>query len=69
MFHFGPPKTVVSNNAPCITAKTLFSYMRYHYIDWKTLFEYVPMSYKRAERMFGTLKGAAKEIVLSSGSD
>jgi len=53
---FGPPKTVVSDNASCFTSKSLAEFMKRNDISWKTVLAYAPMSNGRAERMVGTLK-------------
>ena len=44
IYSFGPPTTIVSDNAGCFTAATLANFMRSNGIDWKTVLEYSPMS-------------------------
>lgn len=60
---FGPPKTVVIDNASCFTAVNLVDYMKASGIEWKTVAAYAPMSNGRAERMVGTIKKAVGRLV------
>lgn len=46
---FGPPKTIVSDNAGCFTSTALKTFMQGWSIDWKTVLAYAPMSNGRVE--------------------
>ena len=69
MYSFGPPHTIVSDNATCFTASAVFSFMAQHGITWRTVLAYAPMSNGRAERMVGTLKTAVRKTVLETGME
>ena len=62
---FGPPRTIVSDNATYFKASTLQMFMEAKGICWKTVLAYAPMSNGRAERMVGTLKRAISKIVFA----
>lgn len=62
---FGPPETVVSDNANCFTAARVSRLMEAHGVKWKTVAEYAPMSNGRAERMVGTVKKAIAKTLLN----
>ena len=60
---FGPPGTIVSDNAKAFTAPVMEDLMNAYGCRWRTVAEYAPMSNGRAERMVGTIKrGIAKTI-------
>ena len=59
---FGPPKTIVSDNAGYFTSGVLKSFMSSWKIDWKTVLAYAPMSNGRAERTVDTLKSVSKLV-------
>ena len=67
MYSFGPPGTIVADNATCFTASAVSSFMARHGITWRTVLAYAPMSNCRAERMVGTLKAAVRKTVLETG--
>ncbi|CDF33201.1 unnamed protein product [Chondrus crispus] len=69
MYSFGPPRTIVSDNATCFTASAVSSFMARHGITWRTVLAYAPMSNSRAERMVGTLKAAVRKTVLGTGME
>ena len=51
MYSFGPPQTIVSDNATCFTASAVSSFMARHGITWCTVLSYAPMSNGRAKIM------------------
>lgn len=65
---FGPPRTIVSDNATCFSAATLKNFIRNHDISWKPVLAYAPMSNGKAERMVGTLKRAIRKTLLGNGA-
>ena len=69
MYSFGPPWTIVSENATCFTASAVSSFMGPHGITWRTVLAFAPMSNGRAERMIGTLKTAVRKTVLETGME
>lgn len=66
---FGPPETIARDNASCLTAKYIESYMRNNGITWRRALAYAPMSNGRADQIVGTLKRSIKKIVLDEGVD
>ena len=66
---FGHPKTIVSDNGPCFTARSLATYMQEKQVNWKTVLAYAPMSNGRAERMVGTIKRAIGKMARSNPLD
>ena len=69
MYSFGPPWTIVSDNATCLTASAVSSFMAQHSITWRTVLAYAPMCNGRAERMVGTLKTTVRKTVLETGME
>ena len=69
LYSFGPPRTIVSDNATCFTASDVSSFMAQHGITWRTFLAYAPMSNGREERMVGTLKAAVRKTVLEMGME
>ena len=64
MYSFGPPQTIISDNATCFTASAVSSFMAQNGITWRTVPAYAPMSNGTADRMVGTLKAAVRKTVL-----
>lgn len=60
LFHFGPPKIVVSDNATSLTPERLFKFITLNANSWKTVLDYSPIRNRRAEGMVGTLKVSVK---------
>ena len=69
MYSFGPPRTIVSENATCFTASAVSSFMAWHGITWRTVLANVPMCNGRVEGMFGPLKAALHKTVLQTGTE
>jgi len=69
MHSFGPPQTIISDNATCFTATSISQFMEESGIEWRTVLAYAPMSNGRAERMVGTVKRGVKKMVLDEGID
>lgn len=59
---FGPPNTIISDNASCFSAMVVKKFVKNQGITWKSVLAYVPMSNGRAERMMGTLKKSIGRI-------
>ncbi len=66
---YGPPATIISDNAMCFKAQSVASFMSRYGISWKPTLSYAPMSNGRAERMVGTIKKAIKKVVLTEGGE
>ena len=64
---FGPPRTIVSDNATCFKPALLGKFMSEHGTAWKTVLAYAPMCNGRAERMIGTLKRAVRKVIIGLG--
>ena len=66
MHSFGPPCTIVFDNASCFLAHDLQAFMKKVVVTWKTTLTYALMSNGRAERIVGTLKRAISKMVSSN---
>lgn len=66
---FGAPRTIISDNATCFTAKVLQDFMSKQGIRWHTVLAYAPMSNGKAERMVGTIKRSIGRIVAEGGKN
>ena len=53
---FGPPSSIISDNATCFAADATREFLAHHGIKWRPVLAYAPMSNGRAERMVGTIK-------------
>lgn len=60
---FGALKSIVSDNAPCLTARLLREFMERHKKEWRTALVYASMSIGKAERMVGTIKWVVDRLV------
>lgn len=69
VLQFGPPRTIISDNAMCFTAKILKNYLNEHGITWRTVLSYAPMSNGRAERMVRTIKHGLRRVLHNSGKE
>lgn len=64
---FGPPVTMISDNATCFTSGTLVDFLKMNSISWGTILAYAPMSNGRAEHMGLTVKSTIKKMVIGHG--
>ena len=61
IYSFGPPKTIIPDNANAFTATALVGFLPRRNISWRTVLAYAPMSNGKAERMVGTIKRAIRK--------
>ena len=61
---FGPPRTIVSDNATCFSAAALKNFMSRQGIAWKPVVAYAPMYNGKAERTIGTIKRSIRKTLL-----
>lgn len=64
---FGPPESVINDNASCFTAKSIVSYMPNNGISVGTVLADAPMSNGRVDQMLGALERSMKRAVHSFG--
>ena len=62
---FGPPGTIISDNARCFTAAVVENLVSSYGTRWKTVAEYAPMSNGRVERMVGSIKRAIAKTIFN----
>lgn len=60
---FGPPNTIVTENAGCFTEVNLSNFIDQSGTDWKTGAAYAQMSNGKAERLAGTIRKAVGCLV------
>ena len=63
IYSFGPPKTIISDNANAFTVTALVEFLAKSNIGWRTVLAYAPMSIGKAERMVGTIKRAIRKTL------
>ena len=68
IYSFGPPKTIISDNANAFMATALVEFLGKRSIGWRTMLAYAPMSNGKAERMVRTIKRAIRKTLLGKGS-
>ena len=66
---FGPPRSIISDNATAFTSSAVEQFMARFGIKWRTVLAYAPMSNGKAERMVGTLKRGVKKTVVAAQRD
>ena len=65
---FGPPRTIVSDNAACFSATALKNFMSQQGIYWKPVLAYDPMSNGKAECMVRTIQRSIQKTLLGQGA-